>query len=199
HADLGAEHARGVPLARRVLDEPGITGTEHVLRAIAQADLELARENDRKLPAGGRVPVQELAGRPFSERDLARGETFQPVGLRLEIDLLDVGLLIGARGQPECPHHGLLARSTNKLDEIGMLAQIGLATSARPPGTAKNENKRCGGSRLAGYSDSRIGSCSCSANDLACCGGCRVMPSRESGKVLASPGLLAGLTNALWA
>src|SRR5262247_322530 len=131
HADLVAEHARGVPLARRVLDEPSITGTEHVLRAVAQADLELARENDHELTAGGRMPVQELAGRPFSERDLARGQTFQPVGLRLEIDLLDVRLLIGARVQPECPHHVLLVRSIDKLDEIGMLAQIGLATPLR--------------------------------------------------------------------
>src|SRR5262245_42288374 len=73
------------------------------------------------------MPVQELTGRPFSERDLARGETFQPVGLRLEIDLLDVGLLIGARVQPECPHRILLVRSIHKLDEIGMLAYIGVA------------------------------------------------------------------------
>src|SRR5262249_49678922 len=190
HADLGAEHARGVPLARRVLDEPGITGTEHVLRAIAQADLELTRENDHKLPAGGRVPVQELAGRPFSERDLARGETFQPVGLRLEIDLLDVGLLIGARVQPECRHHVLLARSINKLDEIGMLAQIGLATSATRPARRRTRTSVAAGAgsrpiQTRGSARVRAAPTTSPAAAVA-----RVMPSRESGKVLASPGLL---------
>src|SRR5438093_9723738 len=107
HADLVADHARGVPLARRVLDEPRVTRPKHVLRSVAQADLELSGENDHELTPRRRVPVEELAGGPLAERDLARGEPLQPVRLRLELDLLDVRLLIHARVHTKCPHRTL--------------------------------------------------------------------------------------------
>src|SRR5438876_1164598 len=83
HADLITENARGVPLARRVLDESGVTRSEHVLRAVAQTDFELPGENDDELAAGGRMPVEEPARRPLPERDLIRRKALQPVGLRL--------------------------------------------------------------------------------------------------------------------
>src|SRR6267143_3698452 len=107
HADLTTEDARGVPLARRVLDESGVTRSEHVLRAVAQTDLELPGENDDELAAGGRMPVEELARRPLPERDLIRRKALQPVGLRLELDVLDVRLPVSACVEPERAHRVL--------------------------------------------------------------------------------------------
>src|SRR6266436_8215014 len=107
HADLVAENARRVSLARRVLDESRVARAEHVLRAVAKADLELSGENDHELAARGRMPVEELAGGPLAERDLARGEPLQPVRLRLELDPFDVRLLIRARVHPKCAHRAL--------------------------------------------------------------------------------------------
>src|SRR5512138_3106574 len=42
----GAVGARGVALARGVLDEAGVPGTEEVRAAVAQPDLELSGEDD---------------------------------------------------------------------------------------------------------------------------------------------------------
>src|SRR5262245_59575592 len=79
HARHVAVDFRRVPLARRVLDQPGIAGTEDVLGAVAESDLELARQDDDELPARRRVPVLEVPDRTFPERDLGRGEAFAPV------------------------------------------------------------------------------------------------------------------------
>src|SRR3989442_14856378 len=48
HADLVAENARRVSLARRVLDESRVARAEHVLRAVAKADLERMITNWRR-------------------------------------------------------------------------------------------------------------------------------------------------------
>src|SRR3989442_3796945 len=90
HADLITENARGVPLARRVLDESGVTRSEHVLRAVAQTDFELPGENDDELAAGGPMPVEEPARRPLPESDLICRKGLQPVRLRLELGFLSV-------------------------------------------------------------------------------------------------------------
>ena len=106
-AGLVAVDSRGVPLARRVLDESGVARPEDVLGAVAEADLELPGENDDELAARRRVPVEELAYRPLAERDLICRKPLQPVGLGLELDPLDVRLLVGTRVQPECAHRAL--------------------------------------------------------------------------------------------
>src|SRR4029453_6855718 len=69
YADLAAEDARRVALARRVLDEPRVTRAEYMLRSVAEADLELSGQNDDELAAWRGMPVEELAGRPLPERD----------------------------------------------------------------------------------------------------------------------------------
>src|SRR5947209_7539944 len=79
HANLVAEDSRGVALARRVLDQPGVAGAEDVLGAVAQADLELAGEDDDELAAWGRMPVEVLAERPLAEQDLRRCEALRPL------------------------------------------------------------------------------------------------------------------------
>src|SRR5512145_1880081 len=107
HADLVAENARRVTFARRVLDEPRVARAEDVLRAVAEADLELSGQNDDELAARRGMPVEELADRPLPKRDLAGRKPLEPVGLRLELDRLDVRLLVRARVQPVCPHHAL--------------------------------------------------------------------------------------------
>src|SRR5437660_3152522 len=107
HADLVAGDGRGVSLARRVLDEAGVPRAEYVLRAVAQTDLELPGEDDHELTARRGVPVEELPSGPLAKRDLARGKPLEPIGLRLEVDRLDVRLLIRARVQPKCPHRSL--------------------------------------------------------------------------------------------
>src|SRR5439155_3941004 len=104
HADLGAEDARSVSLARRLLDESGVARSEDVLGAVTEADLELTGQNDDALAPRRRVPVEELPDRPFAERDLSGREPLEPVRLRLEVDLLDVRLLVCSREQPERPH-----------------------------------------------------------------------------------------------
>src|SRR5213593_2927522 len=83
HAGVSAEDPRGVPPARRVLDQPGVARAEEVLSAVAQADLELAGEDDDELAARGRVPVEVLA------------------------DRLDARLAVGARVEPKRSHRGL--------------------------------------------------------------------------------------------
>src|SRR3989449_11722376 len=65
-----AEDARGVPAARRVLDQPGVARAEAVLPAVAQADLELAGEHDDELAARRRAPVAGLADRPLAATEL---------------------------------------------------------------------------------------------------------------------------------
>src|SRR6266508_4108236 len=106
-SDLVAENARRVALAGRVLNESRVARAEDVLGPVAQTDLELPGKNDDELAARRGVPVDELAHRPLAERDLIRRKPLQPVGLGLELDLLDVCLLVGARIQPECAHRAL--------------------------------------------------------------------------------------------
>src|SRR5438874_12636666 len=96
HAGAVAEGPRGMPPAGRVLDEPGVTGAEDVLPAVAQADLELAGEEDDELAARGRVPVEVLADRPLPERDLRRRQPLRPLRCPAEIDRLDARLPVGA-------------------------------------------------------------------------------------------------------
>src|SRR5215510_2449239 len=122
HTDLVADDARGVPLARRVLDEPRVARSKHVLGAVAQADLELSGENDHELTARRRVPVEKLPGGPLAERDLAGGEPLEPVGLRFELDPLDVRLLVGARVHSKCPHRILPISQAAVARTGGMLA-----------------------------------------------------------------------------
>src|SRR2546425_11832497 len=62
-----AEDARGVPAARRVLDQPGVARAEDELPAVAQADLELAAEHADDLAAHGRAPIEGPADRPRVE------------------------------------------------------------------------------------------------------------------------------------
>src|SRR6185369_16328478 len=114
-----------MPLARGVFDESRVARSKHVLRAVTQADLELSRKDDHELTPRRRMPVEELAGRPLAEGDLARGQPLQPVRFRLELDLLDVRLLIGARVHPKCSHRFLPVRTRT----VGMLAQIRKAPS----------------------------------------------------------------------
>src|SRR5205814_5039704 len=112
HVRLGAEDARGVSLARRVLDESGVARPEDVLGAVTEADLELPGQNDDELAPRRRVPVEELPDRPFAERDLSGREPLEPVRLRLEVDLLDVRLLVGAGVQTERPHESIPVSGT---------------------------------------------------------------------------------------
>src|ERR1041384_5301052 len=56
---LVTDHARRVALPRGVLHEPRVTGTEHLLRAVAETDLELTRHDDDELAARRRMPVEE--------------------------------------------------------------------------------------------------------------------------------------------
>src|SRR2546421_13074647 len=103
-----AEDARGWPPARRVLDQPGVARAEDVLSAVAQADLELAGEDDDELSARGRVPVEVLADRPLAEADLRRRQPLRPLRCPAEVDRLDARLPVGPRVEPECSHRGLL-------------------------------------------------------------------------------------------
>src|SRR5262245_1172936 len=91
---LVSDNPRGVALARRILDQPGVAGSEDVFGAIAQTDLELTRKDDDELPARRRMPVQEPAHRPLPKRDLGRGQPLLPVRHFPEIDRFDVGLTI---------------------------------------------------------------------------------------------------------
>src|SRR5712691_10910278 len=79
HANLVAQDSRGVALARRVLDQPGVAG----------ADLELAGEDDDELAAWGRMPVEVLAERPLAEQDLRRRQALRPLRRPAEVDRLD--------------------------------------------------------------------------------------------------------------
>src|SRR5207244_6005705 len=90
HANLVAQDSRGVALARRVLDQPGGAGAEDVLGAVAQADLELAGEDDDELAAWGRMPVDVLAERPLAERDMRSCEAIRALPRPAEVDRLDV-------------------------------------------------------------------------------------------------------------
>src|SRR5256712_4814016 len=104
HAGLVAQDSRGVALARRVLDQPGVAGAEDVLGAVAQADLELAGEDDDELAAWGRMPVEVLAERPLAERDLRRRQALRPLRHAPEVDRLDARLPIGARVESKRSH-----------------------------------------------------------------------------------------------
>jgi hypothetical protein len=96
HAGLVAVHPRGVALARRVLDEAGVARTEDLLGAVAEADLELAGQDDDELPPRRRMPVDEAPDRILAEGDLRRGEPLDPVGMLAEIDRLEVRLPVTA-------------------------------------------------------------------------------------------------------
>src|SRR6185369_4672645 len=119
HHGLLADHARGVALTGGVLDQARIAGTEHVLGAVAQPDLELAGQDDDELAARRRVPVEEPTHRPHAERDLRRRQSLQPVVLLLDVDLVDPPLSIRPRVQPERSHVLLPSAS---LKPSGMLA-----------------------------------------------------------------------------
>src|SRR5204863_9017212 len=102
-----ADDPRGVALAGRVLDQPCVAGAEHVLGAVAQADLELPLQDDHELPARRRVPVEEAADRPHAERDLRGRQSLEPVGLLVDVDRLDAPLPVGAGVEPERSHGAL--------------------------------------------------------------------------------------------
>src|ERR687887_2016675 len=104
-----ADDARGVALTGRVLDQPRVPGAEHVLGAVAEADLELALQDDDELPARRRVPVERPADRPDVEGDLRRGQALEPVGLLVDVDPVDAPLPVGAGVEPE-RSHGILPR-----------------------------------------------------------------------------------------
>src|SRR5712664_3429160 len=106
-ARLAAVHAGGVALAGDVLDQAGVARTEQVLRAVAQPDLELAREDDHELAPGRGMPVDEVADRALAERDLGGREPLGPGRRAGEIDRFDVGLAVAAGVEPECLHDGL--------------------------------------------------------------------------------------------
>src|SRR5262249_15440887 len=89
HDGLPADHARGVSLPGGVVDEAGVAGTEDVLGAIAQADLEPARQDDDELTARRRMPVEESPDRPYAERDLRGRPPVEPVRLLGDVDRLD--------------------------------------------------------------------------------------------------------------
>src|SRR2546422_622404 len=104
HANLATQDSRGVALARRVLDQPRVAGTEDVLPAVAQADLELAGEDDDELTPRGRMPVEVLADRPLAERDLRRRQTLRPLRRPGQVDRLDARLPVRARVESERLH-----------------------------------------------------------------------------------------------
>src|SRR5882724_1627341 len=79
HHGILADDARGVALAGGVLHETRIAGTEDVLGAVAQPDLELALQDHDELPPRRRVPVQEPPDRPDAERDLRGRQPLEPV------------------------------------------------------------------------------------------------------------------------
>src|SRR2546430_16209539 len=64
--------------------------SEDVLGAVAQADLELAGEDDDELATWGWMPVGVLAERPLAERDLRRRQALRPLRRPAEVDRLDV-------------------------------------------------------------------------------------------------------------
>src|SRR4026208_2033188 len=97
-----AVDAGGMARAGGVLDQPRVAGAEEVLGAIAQPDLELAREDDHELPARRGMPVDEVADRALPKRNLGGREPLGPRRGSLEIDRLDVGLPVGAGVEPEC-------------------------------------------------------------------------------------------------
>src|SRR5215470_5587577 len=86
-----ADHARGVALTGRVLDQTRVAGAEDVLGAVAEADLELNLEDDHELAPRCGVPVDELTTRPLAERDLRRAQPLGPLRLLAQIEGLDVG------------------------------------------------------------------------------------------------------------
>src|SRR4026208_210527 len=99
-----AVDAGGMSLAGGVLDQPRVAGAEEVLGAVAQPDLELAREDDHELPERRGMPVDEVADRALPKRNLGGREPLGPRRGSLEIDRLDVGLPVGAGVEPECLH-----------------------------------------------------------------------------------------------
>src|SRR5690242_3109794 len=90
-----------------VLHQPRVAGTEQMLGAVAQADLELAGEDDHELAPWRGMPVDEVADRALAERDLGGGQAFGPGRGALEIDRFDVRLAVVTRVEPECLHRGL--------------------------------------------------------------------------------------------
>src|SRR2546422_2230760 len=111
HANLVSQDLGGVALARRSLDQPGVAGAEDVLGAVAQADLELAGEDDDELTAWGRMPVEVLAERPLAERDLRSRQALRPLRHAPEVDRLDARLPIGARVESKRLHGDLRSRA----------------------------------------------------------------------------------------
>ena len=75
-----------------------------VLGAVAEADLQLAGQDDDKLAARGRVPVGEAAGRGFAEADGGRCLGALPIRRLVQFDSLNVGLAVIARVKSEGSH-----------------------------------------------------------------------------------------------
>src|SRR5690348_17245769 len=109
--------SRGVAAARRVLDQPRVTGAEDVLGPISQADLELAGENDDELAAGRRMPVEITADRILTKRDSGRRQTLSPFRGFRQINRLDVGFSIDARVEAERSHHVLPSECSEQRDD----------------------------------------------------------------------------------
>src|SRR5688500_9062075 len=98
----------GVAVARGVVGQARGAGAEHGLGAVAQPDLELARQDDHELPPRRRVPFAYPPPRPHAKPDLPRRQSLNPVAFLLDVDRLDAALAIRARVQPERSHGSLL-------------------------------------------------------------------------------------------
>ena len=75
-AGLLAERACGVATTGGVLYQARITGSESPERPIAEADFQLARENDHPLPARRRMPIDELLRRKLLQPNAGCGLEF---------------------------------------------------------------------------------------------------------------------------
>src|SRR5712691_4528935 len=133
-AGLVAVDSRRVPLSRRVLDQARVAGAEDVLRAVSQADLELAREDDDELPPRRRVPVDEAPNRIFPKGNLGRRQALDPVRGLGKRDRLDVRLAVRARVQSEQSHRCLLGHEVENDGIVarGKAPKTRLETSASP-------------------------------------------------------------------
>jgi hypothetical protein len=107
HARHGALDPRGVALARDVLDQPRVARAEDVRGAVAEADLELAGEDDDELAPRRGVPVDEVAHRALAERDLGGVEALGPLGRARDVDGLDVRVAVGTGIEAERSHRVL--------------------------------------------------------------------------------------------
>jgi hypothetical protein len=63
----GSDKPGGMPLARGILDQPRIAGSEASYRSIAEPDFEFTRYQDDVLPSRRGMPVDECAARLLSK------------------------------------------------------------------------------------------------------------------------------------